>query len=434
MMRASPIPSGTIVEKQYRIKKELGRGGFGRTYLAEDTNRYNELCVLKEFAPQAENPYQLRKAEELFQREAGMLYKLEHPQIPRFRELLRANIGDRELLFLVQDYVEGPTYWHLFEQGRRLSEAQATKLLEQLLPVLDYVHSKQVIHRDISPDNLIQRRSDGLPVLIDFGSVKQIAATALYESGGQPGTRVGKPGFSPEEQMHQGKVSPSSDLYSLGMTVLVLLTGKEPQHLQDWEQQVNIGPNLKKMLKKMLAQQSRDRYQSAAAVTRAIENSNRSNSTNSSSNSPRGNNIISQMGTRVVGHLRTRLTNLNTQFSGSNNPNRMNLSKVVACALGISLLTGVGAFALVELGIWEPFTLLGRSEVDRQREIYQRLLELNIDEAAFYQKVDQLFYAQYPVAEGRPLTENHEDAVLRSQWYRIAEELLNKIEQGSETL
>ncbi|MBC6423066.1 MAG: hypothetical protein GDA43_07775 [Hormoscilla sp. SP5CHS1] len=93
MMHASPIPSGTIVEKQYRIRKELGRGGFGRTYLAEDTNRYNELCVLKEFAPQAENPYQLRKAEELFQREAGMLYKLEHPQIPSFRELLRANIG-----------------------------------------------------------------------------------------------------------------------------------------------------------------------------------------------------------------------------------------------------------------------------------------------------------------------------------------------------
>ncbi|MBO1352179.1 MAG: serine/threonine protein kinase [Hormoscilla sp. GUM202] len=433
MMYASPIPRGTIVEKQYRIKKELGRGGFGRTYLAEDTNRYNELCVLKEFAPQAENPYQLRKAEELFQREAGMLYKLEHPQIPRFRELLRANIGDRELLFLVQDYVEGPTYWQLFEQGRRLSEAQATQLLEQLLPVLEYVHSKNVIHRDISPDNLIQRSSDGRPVLIDFGSVKQIAATALYESGGQPGTRVGKPGFCPEEQMHEGKVSASSDLYAVGMTVLVLLTGKEPQHLQDWERQVNIGPNLKTMLKKMLAQRSRDRYQSAAAVTRAMENSNTSSHSNSS-NSPRGNNIISQMSTRVVGNLRTRLTNLHTQMSGGNNRHRMNLSKVVAIALGISLLSGVGAFALVQTGIWEPFTLLGRSEVDRQKAIYQRIQELDIDEAAFNQKVNDLFYAQYPVAKGRTLTENHEDAVLRSQWYRIAEELLDKIEQGSVTL
>ena len=140
------------------------------------------------------------------------------------------------------------------------------------------------------------------------------------------------------------------------------------------------------------------------------------------------------MGTRVVGHLRTRLTNLNTQFSGSNNRPRVSLSKVVACALGISLLSGVGAFALVQSGIWEPPTLLGRSEIERQREIYQRLQELEIDEAAFYQKVDELFYAQYPVAKDRPLTENHEDAVLRSQWYRIAEELLNKIEQGSQTL
>ncbi len=383
--------------------------------------------------PQAENLYQLRKAEELFQREAGMLYKLEHPQIPRFRELLRANIGGRELLFLVQDYVEGPTYWQLFEQGRRLSEAQATQLLEQLLPVLEYVHSKNVIHRDISLDNLIQRRGDGLPVLIDFGSVKQIAATALYESGGQPGTRVGKPGFGPSEQMQEGKVSPSSDLYALGMTVLVLLTGNEPQHLQDWEQQVNVSPNLKKMLKKMLAQRARDRYPSAAAVSRAMENSNTSNRSNSS-NSPRGNNIISQMSTRVVGHLRTRLTNLHTQMSGSNNRRGMNLSKVVAIALGISLLSGVGAFALVQSGIWKPPTLLGRSEIDGQKQIYQRIQELEIDEAAFYQKVDQLFYAQYPVAKDRPLTEKHEDAVLRSQWYRIAEELLNKIEQGSVTL
>jgi len=238
---------------------------------------------------------------------------------------------------------------------------------------------------------------------------------------------VGKPGFGPSEQMHEGKVSPSSDLYALGMTILVLLTGNEPQHLQDWERQVNIGPNLKKMLKKMLAQRSRDRYPSAAAVRRAMEKSN-------TPNSPRGNNIISQMSTRVVGHLRTRLTNLYTQMSGSNNRRGMNLSKVVAIVLGISLLSGVGAFTFVRSRIWEPPTLLGRSEIDRQKQIYQRIQELNIDEAAFYQKVDELFYAQYPVTKDRPLTEKHEDAVLRSQWYRIAEELLDKIEQGSVTL
>jgi serine/threonine-protein kinase len=140
---------------RYRVLHELGHGGFGRTYLAEDTNRFHERCVLKEFAPQVQGTEALHKAEELFEREAGILYKLQHPQIPRFRELFQADWQGKRRLFLVQDYVEGETYQALLRsrqnQGYGFTEADVTQLLLQLLPVLDYIHACGVIHRDISP-------------------------------------------------------------------------------------------------------------------------------------------------------------------------------------------------------------------------------------------------------------------------------------------
>ncbi|MEO0406727.1 MAG: inactive serine/threonine-protein kinase VRK3, partial [Cyanobacteria bacterium P01_A01_bin.135] len=108
--------SGTIIGSRYQLQYQLGEGGFGRTYLAKDTHRFSELCVLKEFAPYVDGESALQKAETLFEREAGVLYQLQHPQIPTFRELLRANFERRERLFLVQDYVDGQTYQHLLEE------------------------------------------------------------------------------------------------------------------------------------------------------------------------------------------------------------------------------------------------------------------------------------------------------------------------------
>ncbi|HEY9835292.1 MAG TPA: serine/threonine-protein kinase, partial [Vampirovibrionales bacterium] len=231
------ISAGTIVGDRYRLVRELGHGGFGRTYLAEDINRFNERCVLKEFAPKVQGTYAQQKAEELFAREAGVLYQLQHPQIPKFRELCRSPIEGRSRLFLVQDYVPGQNYRVLLsqrrQQGQKFTVAEVTQLLQQLLPVLDYIHSRRVIHRDISPDNLIFRDLDQLPVLIDFGGVKQVAAQVesqvMSPSVTSPplpvATRLGKVGYAPEEQMMLGQVYPHSDLYALGVTVLVLLTG-----------------------------------------------------------------------------------------------------------------------------------------------------------------------------------------------------------------
>ena len=175
------IQPGQTLGDRYVIIRQIGQGGFGRTYLAEDINRFREACVLKEFFPQVQTPYIVQKAEELFQREASVLYKLQHPQIPRFRELLRINFQSKESLFLVQDYVNGETYNSLLnnrqQRGLKFTETEIRQLLQQILPVLAYIHALGVIHRDISPDNLMLRNSDQLPVLIDFGCVKQVAAT-----------------------------------------------------------------------------------------------------------------------------------------------------------------------------------------------------------------------------------------------------------------
>jgi serine/threonine-protein kinase len=274
-----------ILGDRYHILRELGQGGFGRTYLAEDLNRFNESCVLKEFAPQVQGEDALAKAQDLFTREAGVLYRLEHPQIPRFRELFRTEAAGRGLLLLVQDYVCGRDYRELLDerlaQGQTFSEAEGLNLLRQLLPVLAYLHSVGVIHRDIAPDNIIRRDSDGLPVLIDFGGVKQVAAEVLSQLRGFPkpttATRLGKVGYAPGEQMQQGTAYPHSDLYALAATVLALVTGQEPQALVNpqtlewhWRNYVNLDERLGAVLDKMLALRPGDRYASAEAVLEAL--------------------------------------------------------------------------------------------------------------------------------------------------------------------
>ena len=231
-MESSLLTPGNVLGNRYEIVRELGRGGFGRSYLAIDRNKFGEKCVLKEFAPQVRGQAEFAKAKELFEREAGVLYKLKHPQIPAFRELLRVTVGGSESLLLIQDYIEGETYLQRLNQRLKqqqvFSEGELVELLHDLLPVIDYIHKLGVIHRDISPDNIIYRDRDQLPVLIDFGGVKEIATTIVSQySTAKISTRIGKQGYAPDEQMIRGKVSPASDLYAVAATALTLLTGKD---------------------------------------------------------------------------------------------------------------------------------------------------------------------------------------------------------------
>lgn len=274
---------GEIVGDRYEVLQNLSHGGMGKTYLAADLNRFREQCLLKEFAPQATAPQVITKTAELFEREAAVLYRLNHPQIPRFRELLKLPQESGLRLVLVLDYVPGKTYRQLLhsriQQGTTFQETEIWALFQQLLPVLDYIHGLGVIHRDISPDNLIFRADDMRPVLIDFGGVKEMAAHLLSATGTLgPSTCIGKPGYAPQEQMQRGEVSPSGDLYSLGATAIALLTGQapstliNPQTLQwDWSAFVTLSPPFTAILQRLLAPHPPDRFQQASAVLQAME-------------------------------------------------------------------------------------------------------------------------------------------------------------------
>ncbi|MBD3559989.1 protein kinase, partial [Planktothrix sp. FACHB-1355] len=280
------LQPGTKLRDRYIIHYQLGQGGFGRTYLARDINRFNESVVIKELIPLAQGTYNLHKAEELFEREAAMLHKLKHPQIPHFWEFFR----EGQQLFIVQDYIQGQTYQSLLnrrlQRGECFSEAEIIQLFRQLLPVLSYLHHQGIIHRDIAPDNIICRDSDKLPVLIDLGGVKRIAINVAQQlAGGLDGfssdnaTRLGKVGYAPDEQIRMGIVAPYSDLYALGVTAIVLMTGKQPQESIDpqtmnwiWDKHLpSLSRQLKEILSRMLAAKPYERFQSAEEILEILE-------------------------------------------------------------------------------------------------------------------------------------------------------------------
>ncbi|PLZ93227.1 serine/threonine protein kinase [Fischerella muscicola CCMEE 5323] len=272
-----PISAGTVLQNRYKIIQILGQGGFGRTYLAEDQRRFNEFCAIKELIPNTIDPVAWQKAQELFLREATILYQIQHPQVPQFRERFEQD----QRLFLVQDYVAGKTYRTLLDErktvGSAFTEQEVLQLMRSLLPVLEHLHSRGIIHRDISPDNIILRDLDNKPVLIDFGVVKELATRLQAGNPTAPATYVGKLGYSPSEQMQTGQAYPSSDLYALAVTAIVLLTGREPQELFDenllswnWQRWVTLSPHFAQILNRMLSFRPGDRFQSATEVAQAL--------------------------------------------------------------------------------------------------------------------------------------------------------------------
>jgi serine/threonine protein kinase len=273
-----PISIGTVVQNRYRIIQILGQGGFGRTYLAEDQRRFNELCAIKELIPSGAGTLAWEKAQELFHREATILYQIVHPQVPKFRERFEQD----QRLFLVEDYVAGKTYQQILterqQHGQTFTEAEVLHLIRSLLPVLEHIHGRGIIHRDISPDNIILRDGDHQPVLIDFGVVKELATRLQSPDSAMPVTSVGKLGYAPSEQMQTGRAYPSSDLYALAVTAIVLMTGKETSELFDenqltwnWQKWVSVNPVFAQILNRMLNYTPSDRYQNTAEVLQALQ-------------------------------------------------------------------------------------------------------------------------------------------------------------------
>ncbi|MBE9137964.1 serine/threonine protein kinase [Nodosilinea sp. LEGE 07088] len=463
-----------LLGSRYRVLRQLSEGSFGGTYLAEDTHRFQELCVLKEFNPQVPGKLALDKAQTLFEREAGILYQINHPQVPRFRELLR----DQTRLYVVQDYVEGPTYRELLDRrrayGEHFSEAEVVQFLMQMLPLLQYLHSIGIVHRDISPDNLIQRNADGRPMLIDFGGVKQLVVNVRYQLGvAQPYqatdgtvTRLGTVGYAPAEQRLSGEVSPETDLYALGMTALVMLTGQDPEALYDerrdrwlWPQQVEISTTLTEVLSRLVAHHPADRYPSAGQVLTAL-NLAHADQLSAAWAQPmpvRMQPVVPPpppeptVAVAPASPHYPSITNDPTATVAPP-PRAVPVKKTSAgcwpALVGLVITVGVAG------GLWwwlDPLNQFSGSEVvspggsdagnpalseaerERKQALRDRAVDLSVDWGYLASFTDQLFYEKYPDRVGTQLSDQPEDAPLRAEWDAIAAANLDLLETNLST-
>lgn len=278
------IEPGTVIHSRYQIQKLLGKGEFGRTYLALDNQRFDEPCVLKEFAPITSKEENLCKSRNLFEREAKVLYQIQHPQVPKFL----AWFADNQRIFIIQQYINGKTYSEILsdriaQKGQPFSETEVRTWLMDVLPVLEYLHDRKIIHRDISLDNVMQPHNQSKPVLIDFGAVKEnfaqiISPAPLNDFNSIRYSVIGRFGYSPPELLRLGLSYPSSDFYALGVCAVILLTGKMPHILLDellnwqWRSQVSICDDFAIIMQKMLAQEPIARFQSAQEIILALNN------------------------------------------------------------------------------------------------------------------------------------------------------------------
>ncbi len=278
----------TLLNNRYRILQTLGGGGFSNTFLAEDTHMPSaRRCVIKQLKPVTNNPQTYKLVQERFQREAAVLEDLGdgNNQIPK----LFAYFTEAEQFYLVQEFIEGDTFTKKVEKEGILSENEVKQLLVSLLPVLDYVHSRHMVHRDIKPDNIIIRKRDNLPVLIDFGAVKEAMNTVVNDPRNSAQSMViGTPGYMPSEQAG-GRPNYASDLYSLGLTAVFLLTGKIPQELETdartgefmWRRYApNLNSNLAMVIDQAIRFNARDRFGNAKAMLNALQSSNTPNTPN----------------------------------------------------------------------------------------------------------------------------------------------------------
>lgn len=270
--------SKLLLRDRYRAIKPIGQGGFGRTFLAVDEDKPSKpRCVIKQFLPPeavlipSASNRNSKKAAELFEQEAMRLDELgKHPQIP---ELLAYSIQDSRQ-YVVQEFIDGQNLAQIVEIEGIFTGNQIQDLLNSLLPVLHFIHSHNVIHRDIKPENII-RSPDKELVLVDFGAAKIATGTALLKTG----TSIGSPEYIAPEQA-RGKAFFTSDLYSLGVTCLYLLTQVSPFDLFDpgedvwiWRQYLTKNPvteELGKILDKMIENATNRRYQTAVEILKIL--------------------------------------------------------------------------------------------------------------------------------------------------------------------
>lgn len=259
---------GQVINNRYRIVRLLGQGGFGAVYRAWDLN-LNQACALKE------NLDTSPEAQLSFTREASVLARLSHPNLPRVIDHFTIpGLGQ----YLVMDYVEGEDLETMLMRQGRASPEQAKVWVSQIADALTYLHTqlKPILHRDIKPAN-IRITPEGKAMLVDFGLAKIFDPTKSTTIGLQAGT----PGFSPPEMYGKGLTDPRTDIYSLGATLYTILTGQEPPESvarlsnDTLQQAYKINPFVSKaydsVIRQAMALSPSQRFQTAAEFKNQLE-------------------------------------------------------------------------------------------------------------------------------------------------------------------
>ncbi|AFZ35005.1 serine/threonine protein kinase [Stanieria cyanosphaera PCC 7437] len=268
---------GKLLNERYLVVKICTSGSFGETYLAEDVQHSEHpICFVKRFKPTTKNLHLIKVAKLMFEREAKITSSLGNSRyIPR----LLATFSEKNQFYLVQEFIQGHTLYSELATGDCWEENQVIQLLQEVLPILEFIHSHGIIHRDIKPSNLIRRWDDHKLVLIDFGVAKLIN-NDLEEINNSKDHKiiVGTPGYMPSEQA-QAHSCFGSDIYALGIIAIETLTGTDTLNLSfdpkthelSWEHLVSVSSELIAIINKMVCQDYHKRYQSASEVLKALE-------------------------------------------------------------------------------------------------------------------------------------------------------------------
>ncbi len=340
-----------LLNNRYQVIQVLGAGGFGETFLAEDIHLPSRRrCVIKQLKPLADDPKTYQKIQHKFEREAATLEFLGEgsEQIPN----LFAYFSEDGLFYLVQEWIQGQTLTDIVENQGCLNEEAVREILLSLLPVLEYVHSKGIIHRDIKPDNIILRNSNRKPVLIDFGAVKETVRTAINSSGNTTKSMViGTPGYMPIEQA-VGRAVFATDIYSLGLTAIYLFTGKHPQELEInpqtgeliWESDApGITESLKQVLNQAINPNIGTRFSTASKMLYALESNSGINTASPVSNNQNTNNQQTQKTVAVspVAGVPQNNISSNSNSNSQNSTNSLKPGLIFAGLLGAGLIGGM---------------------------------------------------------------------------------------------
>ncbi|MEL4897889.1 serine/threonine-protein kinase [Crocosphaera sp. Alani8] len=273
--------SELLLDGRYRVLKELGGGGFGKTYEVQDSRHFDDknqparkvLKVLIHNHP---------KYVELFDREIKVLSRLSHPGIPQVEPdahfQFHVKDSDKPLYCLVMERIEGLNLsQYIVQRGKYISQKMAVQWLMQLLRILEEIHHHNFFHRDIKPSN-IMLRSTGQLVLIDFGTAREVTETYLSKQSSGGVTGLFSAGYTPIEQLN-GKAVPQSDFFALGRTFIYLLTGKHPSELYDshvdrlnWREEVSdSSSDFADVLDQMMARSPNQRPSSAQVILNQLE-------------------------------------------------------------------------------------------------------------------------------------------------------------------